>query len=90
MIGVGVSVTWYTSAIATIVCGEVTRSTSSAYQVRCSHLRSWHGRFGDGLQGVFELSKMGWEYDLVNLVKYLPVSGMHILSMTIGYIDWIP
>ncbi len=90
MIGVGVSVTWYTSAIATIVLWGIADAfykKGSAYQVRCSHLRivAMVG-LAMGLQAVFELSKMGWEYDLVNLVKYLPVSGMYILSMTIGYI----
>ena len=39
-----------------------------------------------GVQAMFELHKMGWEYDLINIIKYLPVSSMYILSMTLGYV----
>jgi drug/metabolite transporter (DMT)-like permease len=39
-----------------------------------------------GIQALFELSKMGWQYNPVNIVKYLPVSFMYILSMTLGYV----
>ena len=38
-----------------------------------------------GVQAFAELYKMGWQYDLSNIIKYIPVSSMYILSMTIGY-----
>lgn len=39
-----------------------------------------------GIQAIFELNKMGWQFDLINILKYLPVSSMYILSMTLGYV----
>lgn len=39
-----------------------------------------------GIQAIFELNKMNWNFDLFNIVKYFPVSFMYILSMTLGYI----
>lgn len=39
-----------------------------------------------GIQAFFELGKMGWQFDVINIVKYLPVSFMYILSMTLGYV----
>lgn len=39
-----------------------------------------------GLQALFELNKLNWEFDLYNIIRYLPVSSMYILSMTLGYI----
>ena len=39
-----------------------------------------------GLQAFFELGKANWQFDLINIVKYLPVSFMYILSMTLGYV----
>lgn len=39
-----------------------------------------------GIQALFQLNKMGWEYDPMNIIKYLPVSSMYILSMTLGYV----
>ncbi len=39
-----------------------------------------------GAQAIVELYKMSWNYDFFNILKYLPVSSMYILSMTVGYI----
>lgn len=39
-----------------------------------------------GIQAMFELYKMNWHFDFINIVKYIPVSSMYILSMTIGYV----
>lgn len=39
-----------------------------------------------GVQAIFELKKMGWEFNPINIIKYLPVSSMYILSMTLGYV----
>ena len=39
-----------------------------------------------GTQAMFELNKMNWQFDFINIIKYIPVSSMYILSMTIGYI----
>lgn len=39
-----------------------------------------------GIQAIFELNKMGWQFALINILKYLPVSSMYILSMTLGYV----
>lgn len=82
--------TWYTSALATILLWGIADAfykKGSSYQVRCSHLRIVvMVGLVMGLQALFELNKMGWQYDPVNLVKYLPVSAMYILSMTIGYV----
>lgn len=38
-----------------------------------------------GIHAIFMLIKSGFDYDFMNLVIYLPVSLMYILSMTIGY-----
>lgn len=38
-----------------------------------------------GIHALFMLIKSGFDYDFMNLVIYLPVSLMYILSMTIGY-----
>lgn len=39
-----------------------------------------------GIQSILELNKMGWQFDLINIIKYLPVSSMYILSMALGYV----
>lgn len=39
-----------------------------------------------GIQAIFELGKMGWQFDPINIIKYLPVSSMYILSMGLGYV----
>ena len=39
-----------------------------------------------GLQALFELNKLNWQFDWYNIIRYLPVSSMYILSMTLGYI----
>ncbi len=38
-----------------------------------------------GVHAIFTLLFSGIDYDFINLIKYLPVSAMYILSMTIGY-----
>ena len=53
---------------------------------RFSHLKtSMIVGFVMGGHAIVTLLTTGVEYDPVNLVKYLPVSAMYILSMTIGY-----
>ena len=82
--------TWYTSAIITILfwgIADAFYKKGSSYQVQYSHLRIVvMVGLVMGLQAMFELNKMGWQYDPVNILRYLPVSAMYILSMTIGYI----
>lgn len=39
-----------------------------------------------GIQATFELAKMNWQFDPINIIKYLPVSSMYILSMALGYV----
>ena len=90
VIGAVVNVTWYTSALVTILfwgIADTFYKRGSSYQVQYSHWRIVvMVGLVMGLQAFFELNKMGWRYDLMNIVRYLPVSSLYILSMTIGYI----
>ncbi len=38
-----------------------------------------------GIHAFITLITMGFDYNPINLIKYLPVSAMYILSMTVGY-----
>ncbi|HHT37195.1 MAG TPA: DMT family transporter [Firmicutes bacterium] len=85
-----VKLTWYTAALGSILLWGI----ADAYYKkgtdpndRYSHLRIVvMVGLAMGIQALFELNKMGWQYDPVNIIKYLPVSAMYILSMTIGYV----
>ncbi len=80
---------WYTSAIFTIFFWGVAdlfykKGTDS--KDRYSHLRIIvMVGFVMGIQAFFELSKMNFQFDLRNIITYLPVSSMYILSMALGY-----
>src|SRR5699024_6696533 len=41
-----------------------------------------------GMQAFVELHKLNWEYDLINIVTYFPVSFLYILSMTIDFFGY--
>lgn len=81
---------WYTSAVLTIFFWGV----ADAFYKKgtCPRDQYSHWRIvimvGTvmGLQALFELSKLGWQFDLMNIIRYLPVSSMYILSMVCGYV----
>lgn len=81
---------WYTSAILTIFFWGVAdlfykKGTDS--KDRYSHLRIIvMVGFVMGIQAFFELRKMDFQFDPMNIITYLPVSSMYILSMTLGYV----
>lgn len=80
---------WYTSAIITILfwgIADIFYKKGTDPNDRYSHLRivAMVGLVM-GIQAFFELGKMNWQFDPINIVKYLPVSTMYILSMTLGY-----
>ncbi len=81
---------WYTAAVLTIILWGITDlfyKKGTDPNDRYSHLRIvFMVGLVMGVQAMFELHKMGWEYDLINIIKYLPVSSMYILSMTLGYV----
>ncbi len=83
-------VSWYISAIMTIVLwgiADVFYKKGTDPKDRYSHLRIviMVGLIM-GLQAFFELYRIDYEFELTNILKYLPVSSMYILSMTLGYI----
>lgn len=81
---------WYTSAIFTIFFWGVAdlfykKGTDS--KDRYSHLRIIvMVGFVMGIQAFFELSRMNFQFDPMNIITYLPVSSMYILSMALGYV----
>ncbi len=81
---------WYTSAILTIIFWGVAdlfykKGTDS--KDRYSHLRIIvMVGFVMGIQAIFELSKMNFQFDPRHIITYLPVSSMYILSMALGYV----
>lgn len=81
---------WYTSAVFTIFLwgiADVFYKKGTDPKDRYSHLRIVvMVGFVMGIQAIFQLNKMGWQYDPINILKYLPVSSMYILSMSLGYI----
>ncbi|MCR1899855.1 EamA family transporter [Irregularibacter muris] len=81
---------WYTSAIITILfwgTADLFYKKGTDPKDRYSHLRIVvMVALVMGIQAMFELAKMNWHYDPINIIKYLPVSTMYILSMTIGYV----
>ncbi|HHT48499.1 MAG TPA: DMT family transporter [Firmicutes bacterium] len=81
---------WYTSAILTILLWGIADTfykKGTSPQDKYSHLRIviMVGAVM-GLQALFEMNKLGWQFDFYNMIRYLPVSSMYILSMTIGYV----
>lgn len=81
---------WYTAGVLTIILWGITDlfyKKGTDPNDKYSHLRIvFMVGLVMGVQAMFELHKMGWEYDLINIIKYLPVSSMYILSMTLGYV----
>jgi len=81
---------WYISAVLTILLwgtADLFYKKGTDSNDRYSHLRIViMVGLVMGIQAVFELNKMDWQYNPVNLVKYLPVSFMYILSMALGYV----
>lgn len=81
---------WYTSAVFTIVLwgiADVFYKKGTNPKDKYSHLRIIvMVGLVMGIQAMFELRKMDWQYDFINILKYLPVSSMYILSMALGYI----
>lgn len=41
-----------------------------------------------GLQAIFELYKINWQYDIRNIISYFPVSFFYILSMGIDFFGY--
>ena len=81
---------WYTAAVMTIFLwgvADVFYKKGTSSRDKQSHLRIvvMVGAVM-GLQALFELHKLNWQFDLYNIIRYLPVSSMYILSMTLGYI----
>ena len=81
---------WYTSAVMSIFLwgvADVFYKKGTSPQDKHSHLRIvvMVGAVM-GLQALFELNKLNWQFDWYNIIRYLPVSSMYILSMTLGYI----
>lgn len=81
---------WYISAVLTILLwgiADLFYKKGTDPKDRYSHLRIViMVGLVMGIQAVFELNKMNWQFDLFNIIKYLPVSSMYILSMALGYI----
>ena len=83
---------WYTSAVMSIFLwgvADVFYKKGTSPRDKHSHLRIvvMVGAVM-GLQALFELHKLNWQFDLYNIIRYLPVSSMYILSMTLGYIAY--
>lgn len=81
---------WYTSAIITILfwgIADMFYKKGTDPSDKYSHLRIViMVGLVMGIQAVVELGKMSWQFDYINILRYLPVSSMYILSMIIGYI----
>lgn len=81
---------WYTSAVLTILfwgIADLFYKKGTDSRDRYSHLRIiFMVGLVMGIQAIFELHKMNWQFDLVNILKYFPVSFMYILSMALGYV----
>lgn len=81
---------WYTSAVLTILLwgiADLYYKKGTDPNDKYSHLRIVvMVGLVMGIQALFELSKMNWQYNPVSIIKYLPVSSMYILSMTLGYV----
>lgn len=81
---------WYTSAVITILLwgiADLYYKKGTDPKDKYSHLKIVvMVGIVMGTQAIFELGKMGWQYNPVNIIKYLPVSTMYILSMTLGYV----
>lgn len=81
---------WYTCAVFSILLwgiADVFYKKGTDPKDKYSHLRIVvMVGFVMGIQAFFELHKMNWQFDLINIIKYLPVSSMYILSMTLGYV----
>ncbi len=81
---------WYISAMFTIVfwgIADLFYKKGTDPKDKYSHLRIViMVALVMGIQSMFELNKMDWQFDLFNIIKYLPVSSMYILSMALGYI----
>ncbi|HZJ56960.1 MAG TPA: DMT family transporter [Clostridia bacterium] len=84
------SISWYISGIITIVLwgtADLFYKRGTDPGDRYSHLKIVvMVGLVMGTQAMFELNKMGWRFDFTNIIKYIPVSSMYILSMTIGYV----
>jgi len=81
---------WYTAAVLTIVfwgIADMYYKKGTDPTDRYSHLKIvFMVGLVMGVQAIYQLYKMGWDYNPFNIVKYLPVSAMYILSMTLGYV----
>lgn len=81
---------WYISAIFTILfwgIADLFYKKGTDPKDRYSHLRIViMVALVMGIQAMFELNKMDWQFDLFNIIRYLPVSSMYILSMALGYV----
>ena len=81
---------WYISAIITIFfwgIADLFYKKGTDENDRYSHLRIVMAvALVMGIQAFFELGKMDWQYDIFNIIRYLPVSSMYSLSMTLGYV----
>ncbi|MFA5523248.1 MAG: EamA family transporter [Tissierellales bacterium] len=81
---------WYISAVFTILfwgIADLFYKKGTDPKDRYSHLRIViMVAIFMGIQAMFELNKMNWQFDLLNILKYLPVSSMYILSMVLGYV----
>lgn len=84
------SFSWYISGILTIILwgtADLFYKKGTDPRDRYSHLKIVvMVALVMGMQAIFELNKMDWQFDFINIIKYIPVSSMYILSMTIGYI----
>lgn len=81
---------WYTCAILSILLwgiADIFYKRGTSPTDKYSHLRIViMVGLVMGIQSIFELNKMSWQFDSINILKYLPVSSMYILSMTLGYV----
>lgn len=80
---------WFICALVTTIAwgvADLFYKKGADEQDRYSHLKtSMIVGFVMGGHAIATLLLTGMEYNPVNLVKYLPVSAMYILSMTVGY-----
>ncbi|HEY8464615.1 MAG TPA: DMT family transporter [Bacillota bacterium] len=81
---------WYTAAMLTILLwgtADAFYKKGTSPEDPYSHLRIIiMVGIVMGVQACFQMNKMDWQFDLVNIIRYLPVSSMYILSMALGYV----
>ena len=84
--------TWFSFAIIATFCwglSDVFFKKGTDPNDRYSHLRILIMiGLAMGIQALFELQKLNWQYDIKNIISYFPVSFLYILSMAIDFFGY--